>query len=146
MLTVANQEITNKLPFAQPDEATIEDSESITIAVLENDSDPDGDQLWFTLETEPENGSIIINGNGTVTYIPKTGFYGQDRFQYQLSDGQGGTDQATVTVIVKEPLILEPETNSEVLTNNDNEFESVLVPLVENQTNSEGNDQTLLSL
>ncbi|NEO97569.1 MAG: tandem-95 repeat protein [Symploca sp. SIO2E9] len=139
MVAVASKEMANKLPLAQPDEATIEQSESITIAVLDNDSDPDGDQLWFTLETEPENGSIVVNGNGTVTYIPKTGFYGQDRFKYQISDGQGGTDQATVTVTVKEPPRLELEVNPDGLTNS--EFESVLLPLPENETNSDGGKQ-----
>lgn len=141
---VVSKEITNKLPLAQPDEATIEESESITIAVLENDFDPDGDRLWFILESEPKNGSIVVNGNGTVTYIPKTGFYGQDRFEYQLSDGQGGTDQATVTVTVNELPRIETEANSDGLTNND--FESVLIPLVENETNPDGEEQTPLSL
>ncbi|MEW9922552.1 Ig-like domain-containing protein, partial [Marimonas sp. MJW-29] len=46
------------------------------------------------------NGTVVINGDGTVTYTPDADFNGTDSFTYTVSDGKGGTDTATVTVNV----------------------------------------------
>ena len=43
-----------------------------------------------------------MNPDGTFTYTPDTGFTGADSFTYGLSDGNGGSDWATVTVSVGE--------------------------------------------
>ena len=42
----------------------------------------------------------MINGDGTVTYTPDADFHGIDTFTYTISDGNGGTDTATVIVTV----------------------------------------------
>ncbi|MFV8282870.1 cadherin-like domain-containing protein, partial [Christiangramia marina] len=49
---------------------------------------------------EPANGTVTIDENGVVTYTPDENFNGTDSFDYTISDGNGGTDTATVTVIV----------------------------------------------
>ncbi|MCK9487427.1 MAG: Ig-like domain-containing protein [Dehalococcoidia bacterium] len=51
--------------------------------------------------TQPANGAATTDGL-TVTYTPNAGFSGVDTFTYQVSDGRGGTDVATVTVTVQE--------------------------------------------
>jgi hypothetical protein len=71
----------------------------VTIDVLANDSDPDGDTLTITALTQPANGSVVNNGSD-VTYTPRNNFRGNDTFTYTISDGNGGTDTATVTVII----------------------------------------------
>ena len=48
----------------------------------------------------PARGTVALNGNGTVTYTPDTGFAGLDAFAYTASDGVGGTDSGIVTVSV----------------------------------------------
>jgi hypothetical protein len=71
----------------------------VTIDVLANDSDADGDSLSVSAVAQGSNGSVATNG-ATVTYTPTAGFSGSDVFTYTASDGQGGTDTATVTVTV----------------------------------------------
>ena len=63
-------------------------------------TDADGDTLSVASVTDGTNGSVAINGDGTVTYTPAADFHGTDSFSYTASDGRGGTDVATVNVIV----------------------------------------------
>ncbi|MCK0162225.1 gliding motility-associated C-terminal domain-containing protein [Allomuricauda sp. F6463D] len=58
--------------------------------------------------TNPSNGTIVLNDNGTVnnpsdddiTYVPNADFYGTDSFQYTVCDTNGNCDTATITIIV----------------------------------------------
>lgn len=45
-------------------------------------------------------GSLTLNANGTFTYVPTTGFTGTVNYNYTISDGNGGTDTAGVTLYV----------------------------------------------
>ena len=70
---------------------------SVTVTV----SDPDGDTLAFTLGTAPTKGSVVVNGvTGEATYTPALNSNGADSFTVTVSDGNGGTDTATVAVTV----------------------------------------------
>ena len=60
--------------------------------------DPDGDALTYAKRSEPANGTVTVNADGTYTYTPKAGFNGTDSFTVSVSDGKGGT--ATITVFV----------------------------------------------
>ena len=68
--------------------------------MLANDSDPDGQVLDVTVPIGPSNGTIIVSPSGLIRYTPNAGFSGNDVFDYQVSDGAGGTDTATITVNV----------------------------------------------
>jgi uncharacterized protein YfaS (alpha-2-macroglobulin family) len=70
--------------------------------VLENDADPNGDPLTFTvtLELVPSNGTAEINTDGRVTYTPDSGFVGLDTFVYRIDNGQSQTSTAVVMVRV----------------------------------------------
>jgi filamentous hemagglutinin family protein len=85
----------------------------INIKVLANDSDPDGDNLRVISVTQGANGSVVLNSDGTVTYIPNNGFFGTDSFTYTIDDGNGGTSTATVTVNVP------PSLDREIITGQD---------------------------
>jgi hypothetical protein len=89
----------NDAPVAAADQATTSGS-SVTIAVLANDSDPDGDALTVVKVFPARGGSVTLSANGTITYKPLLGFSGTDRFTYQVADGKGGTATGGVTVIV----------------------------------------------
>lgn len=81
------------------DEFGVQATGTVTIAVLTNDSDPDiNDMLSATGASDPANGSVVVNGDGTITYTSDGGFTGADTFTYDISDGNGGTSTATVTV------------------------------------------------
>lgn len=70
-----------------------------------NDTDPDGNPLTYALVSNPSNGTITFNTNGTFTYNPAPGFSGTDSFQYQVCDN--GIPKmcsfATVTLVVTNP-------------------------------------------
>lgn len=71
---------------------------SIIISVLGNDSDPEGDTLSVTSVTQPSSGLASTNGT-TVSFNAPTAS-GVFDFTYTISDGNGGTDTATVRVTV----------------------------------------------
>jgi gliding motility-associated-like protein len=62
--------------------------------------DIDGDLLTFTKATNPANGTVTVNPNGTYTYVPNPNFNGNDSFTVTVSDGNGGTNTVTVLVTV----------------------------------------------
>ncbi|HEX9870700.1 MAG TPA: Ig-like domain-containing protein [Candidatus Tectomicrobia bacterium] len=91
----------NKAPVAAPDTAITAREVPVTIKVLANDSDPDGDPLEVVGVTQGANGEVALNDDGTVTYTPAAGFDGTDSFTYTVDDDHGGqaTGTATVTVL-----------------------------------------------
>ena len=90
----------NNAPAAAADGATTNEDTAVTLAVLGNDSDVDGDSLSVGAVTQGANGTVVINGDNTVTYTPNADFNGADSFTYTVSDGNGGSDTATVSVTV----------------------------------------------
>ena len=62
-------------------------------------TDPDGDQLTFTVVQGPEQGELWAYPN-VATYYPKKGYVGPDSFTYQASDGLLDSQIATVTFTV----------------------------------------------
>lgn len=90
---------TNEAPLARDDTATTTEDTAVSIPVLANDDDPDGDPLTITSVSDPDNGSAAITGS-EVVYTPAPDFAGTDRFTYSVSDGRGGTSSAGVTVTV----------------------------------------------
>ena len=90
----------NDAPVAVDDNSTTPEDTPVTTPVLDNDSDLDGDTLTVDSVTQPDNGAVVINSDGTVTYTPNEDFNGEDSYTYTISDGNGGTDTATVTITV----------------------------------------------
>ena len=90
----------NDAPIADDDSAVTAEDTLKTIDVLLNDSDIDGGLPTVTIVDGPENGTAIVNNDGTVTYTPDDDYNGPDSFTYQIDDGNGGTDTATVSLNV----------------------------------------------
>jgi hypothetical protein len=93
---VAVVRTTNQLPQAKPDEVTIGAGESITINVLNNDTDLDDDSLLLTGATV-DFGQVSIVDN-QLFYTPPASFVGVATIEYSISDGQGGTSNSTAKV------------------------------------------------
>jgi fluoride ion exporter CrcB/FEX len=73
--------------------------------VLENDMPGSpADNLFADIKTEPQHGTLILNQDGSFSYIPDEGFFGTDSFEYYLLSLPGimgsYTDWATVTIEV----------------------------------------------
>ena len=75
---------------------TIED---ISIEITLSGSDIDGDTLTYEIVTNPINGSVTIADNKT-TYIPSSGYFGEDTFTYKINDGTADSSTETVTISV----------------------------------------------
>ncbi len=79
------------------------------IKVLANDTDADGDTLTITDTHGAQHGTVqIVDGpdadllpGDAVFYTPNTDYSGPDSFLYCVSDGNGGQDNATVTLNVE---------------------------------------------
>jgi VCBS repeat-containing protein len=63
-------------------------------------SDVDGDPLDYALTGEPAHGVVTVRPDGTYTYTPDPDFHGTDSFTITVSDGNGGTVDVTIPVIV----------------------------------------------
>jgi hypothetical protein len=89
----------NRPPTATADSFIAYQNSGWTIDVLSNDTDPDHNWLSISGVTQGANGSVG-NNDRYVTYTPNSGFTGVDTFTYTMSDGQGGSSTAVVTVTV----------------------------------------------
>ncbi|MEM7128962.1 MAG: cadherin-like domain-containing protein [Chloroflexota bacterium] len=93
---------TNQAPTAVADSGITDEDVSITVDVLANDSDADGDSLTIVNLLQPANGAALLNIDDTITYTPTISFSGSDLFTYTVDDGNGGQASAQVTVTVNE--------------------------------------------
>ena len=89
----------NDAPIAQNDTASTLEDTPVTIPVLNNDSDIDGDLLIVNSVTQGANGTVTSNGTA-VTYTPQLNFNGTDSFTYTISDGVNISNSSTIKVIV----------------------------------------------
>ncbi|SFD15889.1 Ig-like domain-containing protein [Pseudoalteromonas denitrificans] len=116
--TVEVNVVSNMAPVANDDVASTKDTMPINIAVLENDTDIDGDFLTIT-EALAEFGNVVINTDQTLTYTPKLGFAGLDTISYKMTDGKNETVSAKVTVTVElnEPTSVKRKNSSGTMSN-----------------------------
>ncbi|MGN6184628.1 MAG: tandem-95 repeat protein [Thermoanaerobaculia bacterium] len=93
----------NTPPVANDVTASTNEDTAVTITL--SGSDVDGDPLTFSIVTPPANGTlgpVVPTGptTATVNYTPNLNYFGTDSFVYQANDGNGGTDNATVTITI----------------------------------------------
>ncbi len=97
VITVTN---VNERPEAEDDAAETLEDEAVTVDVLANDTDPDGDTLRVESVSTPEHGTTRIAAGGGVLYTPEANYHGADRFTYVVTDPEGETASAAVEVTV----------------------------------------------
>ncbi|MFW1431005.1 tandem-95 repeat protein [Vibrio parahaemolyticus] len=89
----------NDAPVAKDDIATTQEDTAVTIDVLPNDSDVDGDKLSIESASVPKEQGTVEVVNGKLVFTPAENFNGDAEITYTVTDGQL-TDEATVTVTV----------------------------------------------
>ncbi|EHZ7349965.1 tandem-95 repeat protein [Vibrio parahaemolyticus] len=89
----------NDAPVAKDDIATTQEDTAVTIDVLPNDSDVDGDKLSIQSATVPEAQGKVEIVDGKLVFTPAENFNGHAEITYTVTDGQL-TDEAKVTVTV----------------------------------------------
>ncbi|MDH3511712.1 MAG: tandem-95 repeat protein, partial [Gammaproteobacteria bacterium] len=112
----------NDIPVIGADNFGVDEDVSFTAVLgvddlLLNDSDADGDLLTVntTPVSGPNNGVLLLNGDGTFTYTPYADFNGTDSFTYEVTDGNGGIGQGIVTITIN-PVNDAPVSGSESMT------------------------------
>jgi hypothetical protein len=92
----------NQPPVANADTASTTSGSAVSINVLANDTDPNGDPLSVIGVTNGARGTVTNNGV-SVTYTSNAGTSGTDLFSYTVADGRGGQATGSVTVNVAAP-------------------------------------------
>lgn len=90
---------TNNSPVVVDDVFTSDENVTIVIAdseLLANDADPDGDPIQITGRSNAVNGTLDADGG----FTPTAGFSGTASFEYEISDGNGGSDTGLVTLTI----------------------------------------------
>jgi subtilisin-like proprotein convertase family protein len=133
-------QVVNRAPVAANDTARTNKGTAVSILVLANDIDADGDTLTVTGLVQPANGTVVINANGTVTYTPRNNFVGTDSFTYKASDGSIQSNTATVTITI----------NTAPVAANDSAFTNkgvpVTIPVLTNDTDVNGDALSVTAL
>lgn len=93
----------NGAPAGTNDAYNVASGTTLNVAapgVLANDTDPNADPLTATNASNPPNGTVTLNPDGSFSYTPDVGFTGVDSFTYQPHDGTAGGAATTVTINV----------------------------------------------
>ncbi len=126
----------NRSPVASNDQTTTFQGESVSVAVLQNDSDPDSDPIQLIrIATAPRNGTAAIDGP-LIVYTPLAGFLGTDSFVYEIGDGRGGFDSATVTITVSTQPNRNPVARNDTVTTSINA--PILIDVLGNDIDPDG--------
>ena len=129
----------NFAPVATDDTAVTDEETLVNIAVLANDTDPEGDALTIT-EATSEHGTVAIRPNGTLDFTPNPDFFGEAVIDYTITDGNGGFDDSRVFVTVN-------NVNDAPVANDDTAItgvgESVTIPVLVNDTDADNDPLTV---
>ncbi len=115
----------NDLPVAVDDSTEVQENSTVLVNVTSNDSDVDGDALTVLSVTASANGTVSVEGSDAVRYTPTTDCSGSDSFTYTVSDGQGGTATAKVTVSVISLVNTPPVASNDTLVTAEDHAETV---------------------
>lgn len=123
----------NTPPIAKNDTATVRNDTNITINVLLNDSDADGDTLTIkSLTKVPKHGIATITNN-KIIYTPKQDYKGTDNLKYLISDDLNATSEAIVTITVTaKPKTKKPQVNKTEIQHSNGSFSifSAMITLI----------------
>ncbi|MBC6481357.1 MAG: cadherin-like domain-containing protein [Hormoscilla sp. GM7CHS1pb] len=95
----------NSPPVAMDDSITTLEQTAVTLDVLANDTDPDGNPIQLVGYETATNGTVTHGtpdspGKDLLIYTPNSGFTGNDSITYTISDGNAAFDTAEVNITV----------------------------------------------
>jgi Ca2+-binding RTX toxin-like protein len=133
----------NDGPVAGDGADVTDEDTAVTVDLLANDTDLDGDDLTVITATVPaDQGTLVDNGDGTVTFTPAENFNGIATISYEISDGNGGTDTAVHAI---EVVPVNDDPNAEDDAEISDEDVTITVDLLENDTDVDGHPLTVTS-
>ena len=86
----------NDTPVAVDDSVQTNEDVDVTYNVLENDNGLGDGSLSISIIIAPENGTVEVTGDSTITYSPDLNYYGEDSLVYEVSDADNETSTAKV--------------------------------------------------
>ncbi len=95
--------IPNDPPNAVADAYSVDEDAVLSVlipGVLGNDTDAEGDALAAELVSDPANGTVMLDPDGSFIYTPNTDYSGIDSFMYRATDAKGMSAPAAVTITV----------------------------------------------
>ena len=96
----------NDAPVSNDDQYTVDQLTVLKLdaanGVLVNDLDVEADALQAVLVSGPQNGRLVLNADGSLTYTPNAPFFGEDTFTYRSTDGTAAGTIATVRIVVRQ--------------------------------------------
>src|SRR5438445_147170 len=132
----------NDPPVAVDDAANTAEDVPVTISPLDNDSDVDGDSLTIT-SVSATNGTAVIVGGTNVLFTPAANFNGTATIGYSISDGNGGTASALITVTVSP--VNDPPVAADDAANTAEDVPVTISPL-DNDSDVDGDSLTITSV
>jgi M6 family metalloprotease-like protein len=99
--------VVNEPPHAEDDSVEVPEDIPISISVLANDEDPDGNLNVSSLQvvSDPVNGTVEPDTtSGEIRYEPAPDYFGTDQFSYTVNDDSGATSNVAVVRITIHPL------------------------------------------
>ena len=107
------------------------------------DNDALAGDVTFALVDQggPSNGAVTLNEDGTFVFTPNTDFVGDDSFQYVITDANGQTSTATVSITVEAVNDAPVAIDDVVSAQEDVLLENINV--LDNDTDSDGNPLTV---
>ncbi len=114
--------VTNRPPLAVNDAVFTGINLPVTVPVLGNDSDPDGNPLSI-VSVSPTNGTANILGTNVV-FTPATNFIGTGYVQYVITDGKGASNSALVTITVTNIIVI-PTADPQSVTTTENTAKAI---------------------
>jgi len=91
----------NTVPIAVDDSFNINEDTTLSNDLSTNDTASNDGGNTYTKASDPSNGTLSINADGSFTYIPDANFNGTDSFTYTITDANSDTSTATVTLNVQ---------------------------------------------
>jgi gliding motility-associated-like protein len=94
--------VSNETPNALDDNATVTEDETVTIPVLNNDTDTQNNIIpsSLTITRQPLHGEVAINDDFAVVYKPNANYNGSDNFGYQICDATSHCATANVSITI----------------------------------------------
>ncbi|MBZ6379809.1 Ig-like domain-containing protein, partial [Pacificimonas aurantium] len=132
----------NASPVAVDDSATVAEDGTVTIDVLANDTDADGDDLSIGSLSNVTGGSAAVVG-GEVIFTPSANFYGAAGFTYTASDPDGATATGNVVIDVTAVNDAPVAVDDSATVAEDG---SVTIDVLANDTDADGDDLSIGSL
>jgi CshA-type fibril repeat protein len=137
----------NQPPIANNDTKVTGQNEPVTLNILNNDNDPDGNIIGIDLDPEKEGnqnqvttpqGIFSVDPSGNLTFTPASDFTGTATLPYTIFDNDGDSDSANINIVVtEEPAVnIPPEANDDTKVTGQNE--PVTLNILNNDSDSDG--------